>query len=408
MSIFLEGAYKVRVRLRFWIVFFAPFFLLAQSSSDLKEKAKPRYKESRLNFDYEPMVRKTPWLMREDIGAWPFVFDATSHTKPSIVVKTDYSDVKEDDPSLKRPVVKDYCFLNTVHIFVPIASRFCLDFTQIYYHQRENDLYSPDIAALPNYSAYREGGQITSHYSFSKNWGWDAFLRGFYMWGKQKGVWFPFENTARFESGMNIFYNDGRKFFIIDGHRESYIIKDFSQALSTLLATDCLTGGLGIKIGEEDLLELEAWMRHIFIADLTHNRKNSEEGVARLFFPWKRYFSLLYRFEHSRYDKLNINYYSYKRQFRNTIGACFHLDVSTSCFWNVTYEYRWQTTRDLFQPIGDFILARDKQYLIANRISSRFCVQHRDKFLIDLEGHYFYETLPSRDWNLKATLTMRF
>ena len=140
------------------------------------------------------------------------------------------------------------------------------------------------------------------------------------------------------------------------------------------------------------------------------NRSNiNVTSTLSLPFPrfWK-YWTLLYHFEHGHFDKLNPNYYSFNHQLRNTLGIRFRFDFSRMVYWETTYEHRWQTTYQLFQPIGNFIFVANKQYLIANRVTSKIGAQYKDRLKFEIEGHYFYETLPYRDWNLNGSLVWQF
>lgn len=361
-------------------------------------------------LNYTRAQENYAWLLQDDSDSfryWPAVMDIKSHTKPSIVVETTYTDAKENDPGVRAPVVKDYYFLNKVHLRIPILNSWRLDLQEIYYHQRENDIYPP---VGVNYSAYSNGGELMSQVYFAKYWRWDLSGRVFRMTGTQNAN-FPFNNSTRFEPGTTLFYNDGKILFALNAHRESYIIKNFTTFRSYLLSTDYLSGGGAYRAGEKVRLEVEGWVYHIWIKDSLHNWKNSEDVLAKLSVPVPRlrdHFTVLYHFEHGHYDKLNLNYYSYKQQLRNTLGLRFHYDIQNMIRWDVTYEHRWQTTYQLFQPIGIFILVQNKQYLIANRISSTLSVQYQDRLRLQIGGHYFYESLPYRDWNLNGSLVWQF
>lgn len=362
------------------------------------------------NLDYSEALEHYEWMIQDDSDNFPYypaVFDIKAHTDPSFVVETNFTAAKEDDPDIGAPVVKNYYFLNKATLRVPILDCWRLDFQQLYYHQRENDIYQP-IGV--NYSAYSAGGEIISRLYFAKYFRWDLNNRMFRMWGDQD-VNYPFQNTTRYEPGTTLFYNDGSHLFFLNGHRESYIIKDFSEFVSKLLRTDWASAGYGYKVGDKIKFSMNFAFHQIWIHDSLHNWKNAEEANGEFRFPLFRddvTLSLLYAFEYGHFDQLNQNYYSYKQQFRNTFGARIQVDFTPLIYWNATYEHRLQTTYDLFQPIGIFILVQSKQYLIANRVTSRFGMQYRDNLKFEIEGHYFYETLPYRDYNLNGSIVWQF
>lgn len=336
---------------------------------------------------------------------WQESFDVQAHTRPALYVESLYTDAKENDPSLRVPVVKDYYFFNATHLFIPCSDRWRLDLQQLYYHQRENDLYPPTGV---NYSVYLTGAQITSSFFFRKDWKWDLSARGFQAWGK-KEVTYPFHQTTRFEPGTSLLYNSERQLFVVDAHIESRIIKNFAAVRSELLRTDCVTAAYGYRIPVALHPEVEAWVTHVWIHDSMHNWNNSEIGIARLGVPYlSRYVTALYRFEHAHFHQLNPNYYSFKQQLRNVLGVKMQYHFSPAASWEAVYEHRWETTYQLFQPIGNFLFVASKQYLVGNRITSRASYRWKDHVQIALEGHYFHTTLVYRDWNLNGSVLWQF
>ena len=337
---------------------------------------------------------------------WIEWFDVKSHTKPAIYLEAFYTDAKENDPTLKVPVVKDYYFLSTVNFLIPIFNKWRLDLKQIYYHQRENDIFPP---LGVNYTVFFAGGQVTSRYFFKKDWKWDVAARSFQAWGNNQNVEYPFQKTTRFEPGTTLFYNSERQLFVLDAHVESLIIKNFAILQSQLLRTDFITAAYGYKLPVALHPEAEAWVSHIFIHDSLNNWENTEVAIARCGVPYiSKYFTALYRFEHNHFDKVTPNYYSFKQQLRNVLGIRLHVDFYSRAYFEAIYEHRWETTYNLIQPIGNFLNIAAKQYLIANRITSKLNYRCKDKFRLELEGHYFYTTLIYRDWNINGSLLWQF
>lgn len=370
-----------------------------------KEKGRLLYSE----MDFYGAETEFAWLIDDDPNEgnyWAEMFDIKSHTRYALSVDTFYTEAKENDPSLKAPVVKDYYFMNNVHLIVPLTNRWRLDLKQIYYHQRENDIYPP---VGTNYSMFITGGQASTTYFFAPFWRWNISARGFSAWGEQNNVGYPFHKTARFEPGTGLLYNSEKQLFSIDYHIESYVIKNFSNFTSSLLRTDYLTAGYKRKIDTKLKPEVEVWATHIFIHDRLHNWENNELASARCQLPYlKEYVTAIYRFEHGHYNKLNQNYYSFKQQLRNVLGVCLHIPINESVTWDSFYFHRWQTTYNLYQPIGNFIFVSPKQYLVANWVSSTLTARYRDKLRLVLEGKYYHDTLPYRDWTLSGSLVWQF
>ena len=337
---------------------------------------------------------------------WIEWFDVRSHTRPAVYLEAFYTDAKENDPTLRVPVVKNYYLLEGAHFLIPIFNRWRLDLKQIYYHQRENDIFPP---VGVNYTVFFAGGQVTSSYFFMKDWKWDVVARSFQAWGNNQNVEYPFQKTVRFEPGTSLLYNSERQLFVFDAHVESLIIKNFAVVQSQLLRTDYLTLAYGYKIPVTLHPEVEAWVTHIFFHDNIHNWENTEIAIARCGVPYiSKYFTALYRFEHNHFDKLTPNYYSFKQQLRNVLGVKFHYDFYSRAYLEAIYEHRWETTYSLIQPIGNFLFVAAKQYLAANRITSKLGYRFKDTFRFEIEGHYFHTTLIYRDWNLNGSLLWQF
>src|SRR3990167_2759999 len=360
------------------------------------------------DMDYSQAETAFAGLVDDDPNAsnyWISLFDIKSHTRYGMMLEKLYTYAKENDPSLGVPVVRDYYFFNSVHFLIPLMNRWRLDIEQIYYHQRENDIFPP---VGVNYSAYEAGGQVTSSYFFAPNWRWDLSARAFNAWGKQDAI-YPFKRTTRFEPGTGLLYNSERQLFSVDAHTESFIIKDFARNNSKLLRTDYLTGGYGYRFNRILRPEFEAWVTHIFIRDSLKNWENTEMATARLGIPFaEKTITAIYRFEHGHFDQLSQNYYSFKQQFRNVLGARLHIPFSDAVSWDTYYYHSWQTTYNLFQPIGDTVFVSPKQYLVANWVTSSLTARYKDSMRLILEGHYFHDTLIYRDWNITGSFLWQF
>ncbi|MBF8263784.1 MAG: hypothetical protein HW387_1449 [Parachlamydiales bacterium] len=345
------------------------------------------------------------WLVANDPnseGHWAEFFDVKSHTDLAVFLETDYTDAKESDPSLDAPVVKDYYFFNAVHFLIPVFDRWRLDLSQIYYHQRENDIYPP-IGV--NYSMFSAGANLTSSFLFKKDWKWDLYVRGFEAWGDQR-VNYPFRRTTRFEPGTSLLYNSERQIFALDTHRESFVIKNFAAMRSEILWTDYLTGIYGYRFAWRLNPELQAQISQIFIQG--DNWESTQTLLASCKLPFIKYFTALYRFDHGHFDQLNPNYYSFMQQYMNTIGVRLHYDLHSRAVFELIYEHRWKTTYKLFQPIGNFIFVAAKQSLFSNKVIARMNIRYKDTLRLMIEGHYFYETLPYNDWNVNGSILWQF
>ncbi|MCF7806755.1 MAG: tetratricopeptide repeat protein [Simkaniaceae bacterium] len=336
---------------------------------------------------------------------WIPLFNIKEHTHFSAFLESNYTKAKENDPSLQQPVVKDYYFYNALHLMIPIADPVRLEITPIYYNQKEKDIYPP---IGTNYDVDIAGGQITSSVFFPNGWQWNLFAREIRAWGVGT-EFYPFQKTTRFEPGTNISYHSDRQLFVMDAHVESFIIKNFSNMTSELLRTDFLSATYRYRVASPLRPEIGATITHVIIHDNLNNWENTElvEGLIGL--PkLAQYITAIYRFEHGHFHKLNINYYSFKQQYRNTLGLDVHMDIKARARIALIYEHQWQMTHNLFQPIGNDVFIADRQFLRANKITGQFSYRYKDMWRFNLESHYFRDTLPYRDLNFKGSLLIYF
>jgi tetratricopeptide (TPR) repeat protein len=328
------------------------------------------------------------------------MFEVRSHTDFCAFLDTSYTDAKENDPTLQEPVVKDYYFASNLNILIPVFDTWRLDAKGIFFHQRENNI----LNSFVNYNAFIGGGQLLSHYYFANDWRWDVTLREIRAWGSQTAQ-FPFLATNRFEPGTCVVYSGNNHFFIIDGHIESFIIKNFAAQNAELLRTDHIDTSylyrpevfLNPKVGVA--------LDEAFYQD--HNRKDWQSlfGSLDLGVPMLTLTSL---FEHSHFKFLTSNYFSYNQQIRETIGLKFHTPNDFHLYFEVLWEHSWQWTHNLIMPIGDLLFIAQQQYIIGNLFSSRLVYRFRDRFKFELGGHYLRTTLIYRDWNLNGALRYQF
>jgi tetratricopeptide (TPR) repeat protein len=361
---------------------------------------------SRLNYreakrQYQILLNKYP----NDEHLWNNQFDVKSHTNIGVLAEADYVDAKENDPSIKQPVVKDYYFNSGIIVKIPVTNRWRLDAKGILYHQRENDIYPPTGI---NYNMYLSGAQLTSHYFFYKDWRWDLVAREYEAWGSGQ-MNFPFQKLSRFEPGTSFVYNSDLQLASLGGHYESFVIKNFAQGISQLLKTSILDGVYGLKPDIYLHPKVEIGATEVFIYDNIHNRRHGQTALLTCGIPFiDKYFRGLYFFELASFRKLSPNYFSYKQQTRHTLGLRFHIEIIERIDFELQYDHRNQMSHNLIQPIGDFIYVAGSQFIVANRVGSILSYRFKDKMRFEAAGHYYRDTLPYRDWNLKGSFLWQF
>lgn len=325
-----------------------------------------------------------------------------SHANPSLLANINYTASKENDPTLKAPVVRDFYLYSDLHALLPASDRLLFDVKGFFYHQKEVNIYNPGI----NYNAELAGIQLASQYLFKKNWRVDAYGRAFYAW-PEGSMNFPFKSTTRFEPGVSLSYNALSHLAYLDLHVESFIIKNFTTIKSEVL---------GIFASEFHYLfrpdvklhpQIEASVRAIKLFD--GNFEDLETVWAQCAMPYTNNHVIgLYKFQHSHFNQLTPNYFSYRQQYCNFVGVQLHFPLAEKGTIDLIYEHNWQLTKKLIQPIGSFIFIANSQLLTGDKITGIFIYRAKDKVRLSLEGHYFRDTLPYRDWNVKGSLLWQF
>lgn len=330
------------------------------------------------------------------------LYEIKSRTEPSAFVDANYTDAKEWDPTINIPVVKDYYFSTSLNILIPITDKGRLDVMGFEYHQRENQINQP---VGVNYSVYEAGGGLKGHYYFYPKWRLDLNAKSYRAWGTQNAK-YPFQNTTRFEGGINLVLNSTH-LFVADTHIEYFVIKNYAQNLSQLLRTDYVQGTYGYRPDVYMHPFIEGLAGAVYYHDQYNNIKNKQylKGGFDLFTPLLTTF---YLFEHATFKYLNENYFSYKMQTRSTVEVKFHKEFKSKLLCELIWDHTWELTKNLFLPIGDTVYIAPRLYLIWNIYTAKMTFRNKDNFKFEVSGHYLYNTLPYWDWNLKGAITYQF
>ncbi len=355
-------------------------------ASDLQfTPAKEQYKELLQTFPGNESARRE-------------LFEVKQHTDPSLVSKTQYTQSKENDPNLKIPVVRDYYFNTDIMVYVPIYDQWRLDLRSYWGFQKEKDIAIPNGGN--NYYADMIGGGITSRLLFLRYCAWNLFCNVRSAWGVGK-MNYPFLHTTQLQPGSYFIYNSDTQLFAIGGYIDSFLIKNFTKIISDLLQTRTVDARYAYRFPCRFKPELEGWAEEMFIHDSLHNRRDSESIAFRFMIPGlERFAKFSYLFEHKHFEKLNPNYYSYKQQWNNKIGIDLKGEFNLKTTLELIYEHGWQRTKDLFQPIGNFLLVTPLQKLTNNKIKTVVGFRVSDVFKAELGTHYYRDTLPYREWNI--------
>jgi len=360
------------------------------------------YRKSRRLF--LPLINNDPCddhLLRE------YGYSVKPYTNIAIVPEFSYTKAKENDRSLKKPVVRNLYVMGNLNVYVPLNDQWRIDAKAFFFRQKEKDIYPPTTGN--NYNVYMSGTRITSHVYHSRVWRWDLSASLFKAWGQGK-EFYPFSDTTSFEPATYAIYNDDRHLIVVGGNYESFVIKNFSNQRSELLRFVYTEGRYGYKFKDLSFEpEINGWLSWSFYNDSIHNRKELQSFFLQSKIPGaSKAITLTYLAEHSGFAELSRNYFSYERQWLNVLGARLHHDISTKSYIELLYEQRWRSTRNLFLPVGDTVFVAKKLFIRGHRPSIKIGHRYRDKVTIEVSGHYYRDTFPYRDYGFKTNILWYF
>lgn len=325
-------------------------------------------------------------------------------SNPSFNYQMNYTQSKENDPGIQKPVVRNYYVDQSLNFYVPIFDHLSSATKIMFDLQQEIDIYPPTGS---NYNVSIYGLQEKIKWDFFREWYLNFVVRGLYA-DNLGDNFYPFQNTFRFEPGITLVYQGSKQFFYADAHIESFIIKNFAIQKSQLLRQDFLDFGYGVSFPFYIKPEIEAGFAKIFYHDSIDN-KEQVESISCNFkrkLENKGSLNLAVRFDHSSFDQLTPNYFSYKNQYLTTLKFNFFANLGFKTIFEGGYEHAWQVTSNLLQPIGNFIFVAKRQSLLTNKVYGKLQANLIKTLFFELYGHYFETNLPYREY--KAALNLRY
>lgn len=382
--------------------------LIIDPSNDETRKGLARALWNRMRFcraksQYLYLISKDPC---DDFLCREYINEVKPYTNWAVVPNFSYTMSRESDPSLNAPAVRTLYVLSSLSLLAPINDRWRIDATSIFFRQREKDIYPPTGI---NYNVYMSGGLLTSHLKLCKDLRWDVFGKVIRAWG-EGNMAYPFINQTSFEPGSYLSYNSDTRLFVLGGHYESYVIKNFNINRSELLRFAYTEARAGYKWKKWKLEpEMQLWVSGNFYRDDLNNKKHLEGVWLQSYVPFcKKVVTLFYTAEYSGFEKLNINYYSYKRQWLNIIGIKLHKDINTRGYVDFLFEQSFRSTRDLFLPIGNTVFVSPNLFVRGYRPTVRVGYRFKDKLEVNVAGHYYRDTFPYKDYNVNGNLLWYF
>jgi hypothetical protein len=329
--------------------------------------------------------------------------DVASHMRIHASSYIDYMQFKESDPQLKAPVAQDYGLTSSLALFFPIGNLWQLEVRETFYHEKEKNIHPP---VGTNFNALLAEEGLTSRYCFSKNWRWDLYAQAISGW-RDGSMRYPFKQKTLFEPGTTLLYKTAKQNFFLDAFYDTQLIKNFAKKISQLLLFATLQGNYGYRFPIRYHPELEGNISWSFFHDSLHNTQNRQDLWVRTGIPYLKSFTAIYHFEHASFAHLSPNYYSYKNKWFQGLGVRFSHSLFCHGYFDLFYEHTWDWTFHLLEPIGTFLVVANKQYLTGNKVYSALGYV-KNRYRLELSGHYFRNTLPYADWNVRGTFQWQF
>ena len=340
-----------------------------------------------------------------DFRVWEESQITKSYTHQGLLLDVSYTSAKENDPVLNVPVVRDFYTYASIHSTVPVNDALRFEFKGFFYNQKEINIINYGL----NYDADLSGGEARLEYLFKDHFRLNAFARALGVWQQEDDLSpsFPFQNTWNFEPGITLEYKLPIALFYFDAHIESFITKNFNENSSIL-----------IPLGSEEVYFL--FRPDIYLSPDVETSITLKELWDNNFEPvvtirtrcnlplLEKYFTFQYVFEYSKFKFLTPNYFSYDHQYWQFAELDFHCHLFKNLHFKAVYEFNWQITKNLIQPIGDFLNITEMQSLTGNKISCHVTYRYVDHLRFVLKGHYYRNTLIYRDWDIKGSLLFQF
>ncbi|MEC7838725.1 MAG: hypothetical protein VX777_01650 [Chlamydiota bacterium] len=360
------------------------------------------YRQARKQF--LTLINKEP--CNDDIFK-EYDYNVKPYTNIALIPEFSYTKAKENDRSLKKPVVRNLYVLGSLNLFLPINDQWRIDSEAFVFRQKEKDILPPTTGN--NYNVYMSGAKVTSHVYHSRVWRWDVSATLFRAWS-EGAEFYPFSDTTNFEPATYAIYDDKTHLFVVGGNYESFVIKNFSKTNSELLRFVYTEARYGYRFKNLDFApEINGWVSWSFYNDKIHNRKELQSAWVKSHIPgFTKTIRLTYLAEHSGFLELSRNYYSYERQWLNILGVIYHYEISTKSYCELSYEQSWRSTRNLFLPVGDTVFVAKKLFIRGHRPAMKIGYRYRDKVTVEASGHYYRDTYPYRDYGLEGKILWYF
>ena len=371
---------------------------LALSHKGLHEyrRAKPMFESLLYNYSDQDLI-------------YQYLFDTKHHTDFSLVLSTDYTQVKETDFFTKSPVVKYWYWNNFATFIFPLTDRLTVTAQPFYEQNKEFPIKFNEFTNF-NVRKYGGSGEVSYLYGDLLTLRAGARLKR----GQQIGTTlFPFDNQNLFEPWFSIRLTPKYQTIGTTGYFDSWVIKNFTSR-KIVRPSQFITRKniLGYYQFAPDI-----YLKPTVVATVSNSYYNvvpNNKSILRSIFGRVNmphlddYIRLSYLFEYESYDTTSPNYLSFRRQYTHDLGINFiyQWDHSTE-FW-FQYNHIWDKTVDLSQQLNIDAAFIELANIQANRYEVNLTHRVKDRLQIAIGGYYYHSTFIIDTFNLRAALWWQF
>jgi tetratricopeptide (TPR) repeat protein len=333
-------------------------------------------------------------------------FVVKQFTNPWLITGTSYTAARESDPPFTVDTVKDFYANSYATLYYPVTDKIRLSLKGFLGWQKERNLIN--VIRL-NYNVALRGWRGGLEAFFHPDW--EGELWATTTEGEQigKGTVYPFRNATKFQPGVAIRYDRDPHFASAGYAYDDFIIKNFSITRSQFLTTRTLSGRYQYRFNIYTEPTIGVSGNKIWYEDNLHNIQWQTAIYMNLDVPLLTdYFTLFYRFDDKRFKFDSPNYYSFKKQTKETWGLSFHNSWDNRLFVGFAYQHTWQHTLNQVNPIGSFIFTAASQRIEGNRLEGTIVYRWKETLRFEVTGHTYHDNFPYKEKGFRGSLLWEF
>jgi hypothetical protein len=218
---------------------------------------------------------------------------------------------------------------------------------------------------------------------------------------------FPLGFRTRFEPGGVLVYSNPNCTASLSAVRDSFIVKEFADLISTFLPKDTYTG-------QAEYNHFNNWIYtgllgfYSYYHDTPLNRQWEGQGWITIGYPkYDPYLFVQYRGRVSGFKFVQTNYYSYKRQWEQFSKIFFLKEIILNSELEIGYHRSWQWSRDLNQPINTAVFI-ERLFRITNKAYVELRHIYRPNINLTFRAEYYTDTTEYTAWLTRGEIQLVF